>query len=179
MYEFETWQRDATLYKMTYPPRVHGGAVDQPTFRRANPVAEAEAIDRALELRFKVKCSDKTQFRKPMVFSEDDGRHAWMIRPPRDPDGHKPPSMKFPAEDLARHCPHLDEWFHFGGAAPEAVFRKACKANGLLFEPTPGGACPGMRAKVAAIAKRKLPQADVELWICDTGCGIDIINRDE
>ena len=167
VFEVDVWQRDACLNRMLYPSRTFSYSSHDPDFRREDPVREAEAIDRAMSLRAKIsEYLGESETKVPTILWEDTFEFCWFILPPKDEQGVKPPSRRMPANSLFVNYPDYGEFLHLGSVTPERVTGVSHGYKGLSCDPTPGGSCPIMRARIAALAKRKLPAPNEELWIC-------------
>ena len=106
----DVWQHDAELAKLVIPQREYDRVEDPPSFRLANPVDEAEALGRAIDLQEAVEwdLTGKKPLNKPTALWESDFANVWIIRPPRDSQGVKPPSRRISAKKILGPMPtHL------------------------------------------------------------------------
>ena len=113
------------------------------------------------------------------ILWETDCSHCWEIRPPVDDSGIKPPSRRITADQFFSKYAKPEECFHFGYKIPDRVSRATRPHVGSSRTDLYGGTQTGWRTRAHAMSKRRPPPPAVELWLCDTGSGVDVVNRYE
>ena len=92
---------------MSYPKRGWELGSEDPDFRRADPVNDAEAFCRAVALRRSVMkhLGEDTPPVRRTILWEDPGEFCWEILPEKEEDGRKPPSRRVSAQEFFRVGP--------------------------------------------------------------------------